>query len=115
MTDSTTTAGWLKKTNFQESKSEPPAMTKAKLQIARGHASQLLSAQCVDFSQWFLGESNEIADSLFQDFHISDNELIHLFHSLFPQKTPKNLKISPLPQEIDSFLSSLLETLPGNL
>lgn len=56
MTDSTTTAGWLRKSNFQESPNESKEMTKAKLDISRGHATRLLNNQCMDYSQWFPGE-----------------------------------------------------------
>ena len=113
MTDSTTTAGWLRKSNFQYSDNESKEMTEAKLTIARSHASRLLHNKCIDYSQWFPGEENDVADALSRDDHLSDAELTSLLFSSVPSQMHQNFKISPLPPEIDSFLSSLLETLPA--
>ena len=113
MTDSTTTAGWLRKSNFQDSPEESTEMTAAKLRVARGHASHLLKNNCIDYSQWFPGEENDIADSLSRDDHLSNTELTSLMFSSFSNQIPPNFKISPLPQEIELFLLSLLESLPA--
>lgn len=112
MTDSTTTAGWLRKSNFQESPNESKEMTKAKLDISRGHATRLLNNQCMDYSQWFPGEKNDIADSLSRDKHLSNSQLNSLFSSKIPSQMPNHFKISPIPQEIELFLLSLLQSLP---
>ena len=114
MTDSTTSAGWLRKSNFQENQLESKEMTAAKLKISRSHAQRILENECTEYSQWFPGEDNELADSLSRDFHLTDSQLICLFNQKIPKQTPSNLKISPLPQEIVSFLFSLLQTLPEN-
>ena len=50
MTNSTTAARWLRKSNFQESEKESPEMTKAKLEISRGHATRLMNNRCIDYS-----------------------------------------------------------------
>ena len=112
MTDSTTSAGWLKKSNFQENESESKEMTAAKLSIARCHALRLLENNIRDYSQWFPGVENEVADSLSRDFHISDANLTNLIFSSARSQTPSQFQISPLPQEIHLFLSSMLQTLP---
>ena len=104
LTDSTTTAGWLKKSNFQYSENKSHEMTSAKLKISRGYALRLLEHSCVDYSQWFPGDDNDVADSLSRDCHLSDDILTSLFHSSLPDQTPPDFKISPLPQEIESFL-----------
>ena len=88
-------------------------MIKAKLKLARGHAHRLLTHKCIDYSQWFPGDDNDIADSLSQDNHLSDDKLTSLFFSSVPEQTPQDFKISPIPQEIESFILSLLEKLPG--
>lgn len=112
MSDSTTAAGWLKKSNFQPSETESKEMTRIKLLFSRSHATRMMENKCVDYSQWFPGDENDLADSLSRDFHLSNHQLTSLFHSLIPKQTPKNLKISTLPKEIESFLFSILQQLP---
>jgi hypothetical protein len=74
----------------------------------------MLKNNCKDYSQWFPGNKNDLADSLSQDFHLSNADLLSLFHSKIPKQTPKNLKILPLPLKITLFLSSMLQSLPEN-
>ena len=88
-------------------------MTHAKLRISREHALRMLNNNCKDYSQWFPGEDNDLADSLSRDFHLTDDQLSSLYFNSIPSQTPSNLKISPLPKEISSFLYSILQTLPG--
>ena len=113
MTDSTTAEGWLRKSNFKCSDDESEEMTKAKIDISRDHALRLLKHNCKDYSQWFPGEENDVSDSLSRDFHLSPPELTHLYHTLIPKQTPQNFTISQLPPEIESFLFSMLRSLPG--
>lgn len=112
MTDSTTSAGWLKKSNFKESESESKEMTKAKLKLSRDHATRLMENNIKDYSQWFPGVLNEVADSLSRDHHVSDQKLTNFFLSNLSKQTPTNFQIFPLPQEIESFIFSMLQTLP---
>ena len=113
MTDSSTAAGWLRKSNFSNAKDEDhKELISAKLTISRSHAIRLLENECCDYSQWFPGEDNELSDSLSRDFHLSESQLTNLYFSKIPEQTPTNLKISPLPKEIESFLSSMLHRLP---
>jgi hypothetical protein len=112
MTDSTTSAGWLKKSNFKENENKSITMTKAKLLMSREHATCLMNNNIKDYSQWFPGTENEVADSLSRDGHLSDIKLTNLYFSLIPEQMPHSFKISQLPQEIESFLSSMLQTLP---
>lgn len=114
LTDSSTTAGWLHKSNFQESETEHPSLSQAKLKLARDHALRIFTQQCKDYSQWFPGDENDLADSLSRDFHFSNEFLTSLYHDKIPEQTPKNLQISPLPQEIESYLYSMLQSLPEN-
>ena len=67
-TDSSTTAGWLQKSNFKDDdKSE--VHEHCKLELARNHASRLLTNEIKDNRQ-FLGNQNNVADSL-QEISIS--------------------------------------------
>ncbi len=57
MTDSTTLAGWLRKTNFRQLTGNDPNPVQARVQIktARHHAILLLEAGVKEYSQWFPG------------------------------------------------------------
>ena len=112
MTDSSTAAGWLRKSNFSESKNENKELISAKLKLSRSHALRLLENGCCDYSQWFPGEENELSDSLSRDFHLTNSDLTKLYFSKIPEQTPKDLEILPLPKEIESFLYSTLHRLP---
>ena len=87
-------------------------MTSAKLKLARDHALRLMSNKCSDYSQWFKGDHNDLADSLSRDHHIPVNVLSHLFTVSIPKQTPENLMISPLPLEVHSYITSMLQSLP---
>jgi hypothetical protein len=112
MTDSTTSAGWLRKSNFREEDDEVQAS--ARITVARSHARRYMNQGIRDYSQWFRGRDNNIADSLSRDFHLSDSDLTKFVLSNFPSQAPKNFHIAPLPNEIDCWMTSLLLTLPVN-
>ena len=96
MTDSTTSAGWMRKSNFREE--DDPLQAAARIEVARSHARRYMNQEIRDYSQWFPGKDNEVADSLSRDMHLSDEILTS--------------HIVPLPNEIVSWMTSLLLTLP---
>lgn len=61
------------------------------------------------------GKDNNLTDSLSCDSHLSNSQLTSLFHKPIPSQTPSNLKISPLPQKIESLICLLLQTLPEKM
>ena len=63
MTDSTTSEGWLRKTNFSELKEDKEQAT-VRLEVARLHATHYITLGIREYSQWFKGEDNVIANSL---------------------------------------------------
>jgi hypothetical protein len=65
-----------------------------------------------DYSQWFPGKENIIADALSREIHLTDTQLISLLRTSVPTQVPSNFKIVPLPSEISSWLTSLLLKLP---
>jgi hypothetical protein len=111
MTDSTTAEGWMRKSNFLE-KGEAPIQATARVDAARKYASIFMDANVKGYSQWFPGKSNNVADALTRDWHLGDDELTSLLHSHFPEQMPENFRISPLPSEISSWLTSFLQPLP---
>ena len=114
MTDSTTLAGWLRKTNFREFTGNDPDPVQAKIQTetARHHATLLLEAGVKEYSQWFPRQENNVADALSCDFDRSDAELTQILRDTCPSQLPQHFHIAPLPNEISSWLTSLLQKLP---
>jgi hypothetical protein len=110
MTDSTTSEGWLRKSNFRED--DNMIQAQARIQVAREHASRYMNLGIRDYSQWFPGKDNIIADALSREIHLTDTQLISLLRTSVPKQVPSNFNIVPLPNEIVSWLTSLLLKLP---
>ena len=73
---------------------------------------RLLENSIKDYSQWFEGRKNQVADALSRDNDRSDEELTNILRSHVPSQMPEHFKIVPLPNEIVSWLTSLLLKLP---
>ena len=111
MTDSTTSAGWIWKTNFKEDILDPIEATTC-IEIARHHASLFIEKDIKEYSQWFKGKKNPVANALSREFERPDPELTNILHSLFPSQLLQNFKIVPLPAKIVLWLTSSLQKLP---
>jgi hypothetical protein len=111
MTGSTPLVGWLRKSNFIED-GESPIQVTICLEVARLHASHYLKTGVREYSQWFRGVENKVADALSRDDNCSDDELTNIFRSHCPSQVPPHFKIVLLPNEIISWLTSLLLQLP---
>jgi hypothetical protein len=90
--DSSTAAGWLKKSNFTNREDENVQLT-----TARQLGQLLIDSRSCLYSQWFPGDENAISDSLSRDFNISTPDLTKLLVSSVPDQVPFGLKILPLP------------------
>jgi hypothetical protein len=110
MTDSTTSEGWLRKSNFRED--DDTIQAQARIQVAREHASRYMNLGIRDYSQWFPGKENIVADALSREIFLTDTELISLLRKTVPLQVHSNFSIVPLPNEISSWLISLLQKLP---
>ena len=106
LTDNSSAYGWLHKSNFV---SEDHSFHAA---IAKKLATLFISADSSIYSQHFSGVLNVIADSLSQDHHISDANLISFLQRSFPQQAPKNFKICLLPPTITSWINSHMLAMP---
>ena len=113
LTDSTTSAGWLRKSNFSDT-GENAEHFHAKLQVARSHATRFIDNDIREYSQWFPGKHNIIADSLSRDFHLSNKTLTSVVRSILPPQTRQLFTIAPLPQKIVSWLCAWLQQLPAS-
>jgi hypothetical protein len=106
-TDSMKANGWLRKSNFSDSDDEAAQLTTAcKL------AKLVIDSRSCLYSQWFAGEDNVVSDALSHDFHLTDSSLIHIIQSNIPHQVPFGLRIFQLPQEIISWLTCMLWSLP---
>ena len=108
-TDSTTAAGWLHHSSFDDSQ---PDSQPLRLWVARATAQLLLDHSSVLFSKWFPGKENQVADSLSRDHHLTNAELLPLLHSSFPEQMPQDFAIFPLPRKLSSQITTWLRRLP---
>jgi hypothetical protein len=111
MTNSTTLEGWLKKANFIEDRKYPIQAT-IHLEVACLHASHYLSHKIREYSQWFRGADNHVANALSWDDNRTDEELTKILHSHCPSQLPEHFRIVPLPNKITLWLTLLLLWLP---
>ncbi len=113
MTDSTTSEGWTRKTNFKED--EHGIQATIRIEVACSHDSCFMTHRIREYSQWFPGIKNQVADALSQDMDRTDEELTQILFTHVPSQVPNSFKIVPLPNEIASWMTSLLQQLPENL
>ncbi len=106
-TDSSTAAGWLRKSNFADTENEAVQLT-----MARHLAMLLIESKCCLYSQWFPGDLNVVSDALSRDFHLSNTELTNLITTSASDQVPFGIKILNLPTEISSWLTCLLRNQP---
>jgi hypothetical protein len=111
MTDSTTSEGWLRKSNFIKD-GEDPIQAIIRLEVARHHATHYLSNEIQEYSQWFRGADNNVANALSRDNDRTDEELTQILRLHCPSQLPQHFEIVPLPNEIVSWLTLLLLRLP---
>jgi hypothetical protein len=107
MTDSSTSEGWLWKTNLIE-KGEDPIQAIIWLEVAWLHASHYLLKGIQEYSQWFRGAKNIVANALFLDINRSNKELISILRSHCPSQLLQPFEIVQLPNETTTWLTSLL-------
>jgi hypothetical protein len=69
-------SGWfLVKSNFTDDKYEDPVEMEVRNINCRHHATQFIEHEIREYSQWFPGEDNLVADSLTRDDDRSDEGL----------------------------------------
>ena len=105
LTDSSTLAGCLVKSNFDGDhshtidKNEDPTQIEILLEV-RCNAIMMMDHNLCEYSQWFRGEENNVMDSHLWDDNILDDKLTHLLTATFPEQVPDFLAIVPLPKKI---------------
>jgi hypothetical protein len=101
-TDSTTGAGWLHKSNFAKEYKQ------AQLRIARKYAELLMDSGTCLYSQHIKGKHIGVTDSLSRDHNLDNEELTSLLYFALPLQMPPNFNINPVPNEISSFVTSVI-------
>ena len=84
-----------------------------KQDIARKLADIIMDKDACLYSQWFAGSQNVATDSISRDgiFLSCDSHVAMLKHYI-PKQTPANLVLKPLPNEITSWIGSMLRRMP---
>jgi hypothetical protein len=95
------------KSSFADCHEEIVQMT-----TARQLANIILKHKSCLYSQWLADERNSVSDALSSDFHLTDESLTKLILSSIPQQAPFGVRIKPLPKEIISWLTNLLQNQP---
>lgn len=85
MTDRMTSEGWTRKTNFREAA--------VRCKVARENAHQFMKLGIKEYSQWFPGKENNLANALSQDNNRKDEELTHDLCACVPSQMPPVFKI----------------------
>ena len=80
--------------------------------FSRKLATLVIKNKICLYAQRIPGMRNIVADILSRDFHLSDDMLTNLLLQFYPSQLPRSFKISPLPDEITSFIIGTLEALP---
>ena len=86
--------------------------SRARINIARHHATPFFEAGINKYSQWFPGRESNVANALLFDFDCSDNELTKILCKSCPSQLPHHFQIAPMANKISSWLTSLLQRLP---
>jgi hypothetical protein len=107
MTDSLTSEEWPQKTNFIQ-EGEDPIQSTIWLEVAWLHASYYLLKGIQEYSQWFPGAKNKLADALTRDNDRSDKDLISILPLSLPLSAFAALQFVQLPSKITSWLTLLL-------
>jgi hypothetical protein len=108
-TDSTSAAGWLRKSNFDAD------IQPLHLVIAREMATLVMEGGFGLYSQWFPGDQNDVADSLSRDTDLHPDTLTQLLLSSCPDQVPPGFAIYPLPPELCLQLETWLHKQPKQM
>jgi hypothetical protein len=117
MTDSSTSAGWAYKSNFDVDPLQEadcyvdPTKAQVQEEVCQYFAPLLLENDLCQYSQWFPGKENDVSDALSRDDDRSDKELTHILHTFVPEQILDYFEIVPLPNVIVSWLTALGKTL----
>lgn len=105
LSDNNSAVGWLHGANFGATR---PRHTMAAYRLTN---LVLDGAFCLHPSH-IPGIENEVADLLSREFDLADDDLTSLIHTHYSHQIPATFRISPLPNEIVSWIYSVLHPRP---
>ncbi len=108
VTDSSTSKGWTRKTNFQEINHDDSEEASVRREVARKHAKQFLELKVKDYRQFYL-RLNNIISNLSRDDNRSNKEFATILNSCASLQVPEHFKIQLV---IVYWLTLLLQRLP---
>jgi hypothetical protein len=103
--DSTSAAGWLAKSTFDDA-------CPMHVAVARAFAEFCISNDIDHYTQWFPGKENTVADVLSRDFALDDEAVTRLIQENCSPFVPQHFRLIPLPATIVSRLGDWLQLLP---
>lgn len=106
LTDNSSCAAWLHKSNFDELYSPFQAEIACKL------ATECINHDVALNPQHVPGKHNVVADALSRRWDTSDFAFPHLMFDHFPTQTPENLQIYQIPDDVASWICSTLALAP---
>jgi hypothetical protein len=76
-----------------------PKEATIRLEIARKHASHFTHHNIKEYSQWFPGKKNNVANALSRDFDLDDAKISKHLHLHYPSQLPPHFQVVPLPRK----------------
>jgi hypothetical protein len=115
MTNSSTSVGWLLKTNFWEIIGDNTDLIQAQdcIETVQHHTTLFLKASIKEYFQWFPGKEYNFTNTLSHDFDRSACEIIKILLKTGLSQLPQHFQIAPLPNKISLWLTALLLKLPA--
>ncbi len=96
MTKSTTSEGWLRKSNFTKEKEDPIQAT-IWLKVAPIHVTHYLSNGIREYIQWFCGAENNVTNALFQSNERTEDKLTKILRSHCSSQLLQHFEVVPRP------------------
>ena len=100
--DNSSALGWLYKASFH------PATQSSHDKVARKFAHFMIKNKFSIYSEYIKGEHNNVADTLSRNFDLNTHELTSLLYDSFPKQMPKDFNIIDIPEDIVSWILSIL-------
>jgi hypothetical protein len=80
-----------------------------RIEVVRSHATRYMNHGIREYSQWFPGSQNNVADALSWDMDKTDAELTQILFTHVPSQIQSTFKIVPLPNKILCWVTLLLQ------
>jgi hypothetical protein len=100
----------VRKTKFKVEMDHVQATVR--IEDARSHATKYMNNGIQEYSQWFPGSQNNVADALSWDMARTDAELTQILFTHVPSQIPRTFKNVPLPNKIVCWVTGCCKNCP---